>query len=198
MFIHRVMESFKGDNETEKNLAEALLQPEEAAIHAEQRRDQPYKEQSFGHKLWLEMKKLWVIVGPSIFSHLDSSNMNVITQAFAGHLGEVELAAISIVKTIIVSFNFGLLLGMASALETLCGQAYGAKRYHMLGIYMQRSWIVLFLCCFLLLPFYIFVTSLLKFLGQPDEVAEWSGVVAVWLIPLHFSFAFQFPLQRFL
>lgn len=87
---------------------------------------------------------------------------------------------------------------MASALETLCGQAFGAKRYHMLGIYMQRSWIVLFLCCFLLLPFYVFATPLLKWLGQPDDVAEESGVVALWLIPLHFSFAFQFPLQRFL
>ncbi|WVZ18749.1 hypothetical protein V8G54_006071 [Vigna mungo] len=192
------MESFKGHNETEKNLAETLLQPEEAAIHAEQRHDQPYDEQSFGNKLWLETKKLWVIVGPSIFSRLALYNMNVVTQAFAGHLGEVELAAISIANTVIVGFNFGLLLGMASALETLCGQAYGAKRYHMLGIYMQRSWIVLFLCCFVLLPFYIFATPLLKFLGQPDEVAEWSGVVAVWLIPLHFSFAFQFPLQRFL
>lgn len=87
---------------------------------------------------------------------------------------------------------------MASALETLCGQAFGAKRYHMLGIYMQRSWVVLFLCCFLLLPFYVFATPILKLLGQPDDVAEWSGVVALWLIPLHFSFAFQFPLQRFL
>ncbi|KAL5098852.1 hypothetical protein RYX36_003179, partial [Vicia faba] len=34
--------------------------------------------------------------------------------------------------------------------------------------------------------------------GQPHEVAESSGIVAIWLIPLHFSFAFQFPLQRFL
>lgn len=104
------MESFKGDDETDKNLAEALLQPEEAAIHAEQRQDQPYEEQSFGNKLWHETKKLWVIVGPSIFSRLASYNMNVITQAFAGHLGEVELAAISIANTVIVGFNFGLLV----------------------------------------------------------------------------------------
>lgn len=87
---------------------------------------------------------------------------------------------------------------MASALETLCGQAFGAKRYHMLGIYLQRSWIVLFLCCFLLTPVYIFATPILKLLGQTDDVAELSGVVALWLLPLHFSFAFQFPLQRFL
>ncbi|GLT74418.1 hypothetical protein SLA2020_462190 [Shorea laevis] len=147
---------------------------------------------------WIESKKLWVIVGPSIFSRLAAYSMNIVTQAFAGHLGEVELAAISIANTVIVGFNFGLLLGMASALETLCGQAFGAKQYHMLGVYMQRSWIVLFLCCFLLLPFYIFATPLLKLLGQSDDVAELSGVLAIWMIPLHFSFAFMFPLQRFL
>ncbi|XP_031282662.1 protein DETOXIFICATION 27-like [Pistacia vera] len=149
-------------------------------------------------RVWIESKKLWQIVGPAIFSRVSAYTMNIISQAFAGHLGEVELAAISIANTVIVGFNFGLLLGMASALETLCGQAFGAKRYHMLGIYMQRSWIVLFLFCFLLLPVYVFATPILKWLGQPDDVAELSGVVAVWLIPLHFSFAFQFPVQRFL
>lgn len=87
---------------------------------------------------------------------------------------------------------------MASALETLCGQAFGAKKYHMLGIYMQRSWIVLFIGCILLLPLYLYATSILKLLGQPDNVAEQSGLVALWFIPLHFSFAFQCTLQRFL
>ncbi|KAL3527587.1 hypothetical protein ACH5RR_012243 [Cinchona calisaya] len=149
-------------------------------------------------RLWVESKMLWRIVGPAIFSRITSYSMNVITQAFAGHLGDTELAAISIVNNVIVGFDFGLLLGMASALETLCGQAFGAKKYHMLGIYMQRSWIVLFACCVLLLPVYIFASPILKLLGQPSNVAELSGSVALWLIPLHFSFAFQFPLQRFL
>jgi MATE family multidrug resistance protein len=36
--------------------------------------------------------------------------MNVITQAFAGHLREVKLAAISIANIVIVGFNFGLLV----------------------------------------------------------------------------------------
>ncbi|NP_001234398.2 ripening regulated protein DDTFR18 [Solanum lycopersicum] len=149
-------------------------------------------------RVWIETKKLWHIVGPAIFSRIASYTMNIITQSFAGHLGEVQLAAISISNTVIVGLNFGLLLGMSSALETLCGQAYGAKKHHMLGIYMQRSWIVLTLCCFLLLPMYIYATPILKSLGQPDDVAELSGIVALWFIPLHFSFAFQFPIQRFL
>ncbi|CAF1716885.1 unnamed protein product [Brassica oleracea var. botrytis] len=149
-------------------------------------------------RVWVETKKLWQIVGPAMFSRLTSYSMLVITQAFAGHLGDLELAAISIVNNVIIGFNLGLLLGMASALETLCGQAFGAKKYHMLGVYMQRSWIVLFFCCLLLLPTYLFTTPVLKFLGQPDDIAELSGVVSLWAIPLHLSFALSFPLQRFL
>ncbi|KAA8528322.1 hypothetical protein F0562_035677 [Nyssa sinensis] len=155
------------------------------------------QDQDLNRKVWIESKKLWHIVGPSIFSRVAAYSMNVVTQSFAGHLGEVELASISIANTVIAGFDFGLLLGMASALETLCGQAFGAKRYHMLGIYMQRSWIVLFLCCILLLPLYVFATPFLKLLGQPDDVAEQSGLVALWFIPMHFSFAFLFPIQRF-
>lgn len=89
-------------------------------------------------------------------------------------------------------------LGMASALETLCGQAFGAKKYYMLGVYVQRSWVILTLCCILLLPLYIFASPILKILGQPDDVAEQTGLLALWFIPQHFSFAFQFPIQRFL
>uniref|UniRef100_A0A7N0UVD7 Uncharacterized protein n=1 Tax=Kalanchoe fedtschenkoi TaxID=63787 RepID=A0A7N0UVD7_KALFE len=87
---------------------------------------------------------------------------------------------------------------MASALETLCGQSYGAKQYHLLGIHLQRSWIVMFITSILLLPLFIFATPILQLIGTSQTVAELSGVVAVWLIPLHLSFPFQFTLQRFL
>ncbi|EEF48574.1 protein DETOXIFICATION 27 isoform X2 [Ricinus communis] len=147
---------------------------------------------------WLESIKIWEIAGPSIFSRLAMFSMTVITQAFAGHLSDINLAAISIATTVIIAVSFGFLLGMASALETLCGQAYGAKQYHILGLYMQRSWIVLFLCSILLLPMFLFATPILKLIGQPEEVAEQTGLVAIWLIPFHFSFPFQFTLQRFL
>ncbi|XP_058184938.1 protein DETOXIFICATION 27-like isoform X2 [Rhododendron vialii] len=149
-------------------------------------------------RVWIESKMLWHIVGPSMLSRLTTYSMFVITQAFAGHLGDHELAAVSIASNVVVGFNFGLLLGMASALETLCGQAFGAKKYHMLGIYLQRSWIVLFICCILLLPLYLFASPILKLLGQPSGIAELSGIVSLWMIPLHFSYAFQFPLHRFL
>ncbi|CAI0412937.1 unnamed protein product [Linum tenue] len=148
--------------------------------------------------VWQESKNLWLVAGPSIFSRVAMFSLTVVTQAFAGHLGELNLAAISMVCFVIIGISFGFLLGMASALETLCGQAYGAKQYHMLGIYMQRSWIVLFLCSLLLLPLFLFAAPLLKLIGQPADVAEKTGLVALWLIPFHLSFPFQFTLQRFL
>ncbi|XP_048625328.1 protein DETOXIFICATION 28 isoform X3 [Brassica napus] len=156
------------------------------------------KDRKTKRKIWMETKKLWRIVGPAIFTRVSTYSIFIITQAFAGHLGELELAAISIVNNVIVGFNYGLLLGMATALETLCGQAFGAKKYDKLGVYLQRSWIVLFLCSILLLPVYFFTSPILKFVGQPDDIAELSGTVAVWAIPAHFSFAFFFPINRFL
>ncbi|GAU42631.1 hypothetical protein TSUD_238230 [Trifolium subterraneum] len=67
------------------------------------------EEQKLTRKVWIESKKLWHIVGPAIFSRIASYSMLVITQAFAGHLGDLELAAISIANNVVVGFDFGLL-----------------------------------------------------------------------------------------
>lgn len=67
-------------------------------------------DQSFGRRFCIESKKLWHIVGPAIFSRIASYSMFVITQAFAGHLGDLELAAMSIASNVVVGFDFGLMV----------------------------------------------------------------------------------------
>lgn len=91
-----------------------------------------------------------------------------------------------------------LQLGMGSALETLCGQAFGAGKVYLLGVYLQRSWIILFATCFLILPLYIFATPVLKLLGQRDDIAELAGKFSIQVIPQMFSLAINFPTQKFL
>ncbi|WVZ92458.1 hypothetical protein U9M48_038522 [Paspalum notatum var. saurae] len=147
---------------------------------------------------WLESKKLWRIVGPAIFQRIALYGINVVSQAFIGHLGDLELAAFSIAATVVAGFNFGFLLGMASALETLCGQAFGAKKYHMLGVYLQRSWIALLLFAVALTPTYILMEDLLLLIGQSPELALLAGQMSIWLIPQHFAVAMLVPLTRFL
>ena len=87
---------------------------------------------------------------------------------------------------------------MGSALETLCGQAFGAGQVYLLGVYMQRSWIILWVTCILILPVYIFATPVLKLLGQEDDIANLAGSFAIKIIPQLFSLAINFPTQKFL
>jgi MATE family multidrug resistance protein len=86
---------------------------------------------------------------------------------------------------------------MASALETLCGQAYGAKQYSMIGIYLQRSWIILLLTALLLVPLFVFTEPLLVALGQPADVARLAGELSMCMLPMHFQFAIILPLNKF-
>nr|WAU17108.1 MATE2 [Alopecurus myosuroides] len=147
---------------------------------------------------WVESKLLWRIVGPAIFQRVALYGINVVAQAFIGHIGDLELAAFSIASTVVAGFNFGFLLGMASALETLCGQAFGAKKYHMLGIYLQRSWVVLLLFAVALTPTYVFTEDVLLLLGQSPELSRLAGKMSIWLLPQHFAMAMLLPLTRFL
>jgi MATE family multidrug resistance protein len=87
---------------------------------------------------------------------------------------------------------------MGSALETLCGQAYGAGQHDMLGIYMQRSWVILLTTAVILSPLYIFAEPLLKLIGQTDAISEAAGVFAIWMIPQLFAYALNFPIAKFL
>ncbi|XP_062090365.1 protein DETOXIFICATION 34 [Humulus lupulus] len=146
----------------------------------------------------VESSKLWAIAGPIVFNIWCNYGINSFTNIFVGHLGDVELSAVAISLSVIANFSFGFLLGMGSALETLCGQAFGAGQVEMLGVYMQRSWIILLATCFILLPLYIFSTPILKLLGQEDQIAELAGKFTIQIIPQMFSLAITFPTQKFL
>ncbi|KAI5311679.1 hypothetical protein L3X38_040852 [Prunus dulcis] len=85
---------------------------------------------------WIETVQLWKIAGPTVITMLCMYGTSSAVVLFVGHIGAVELSAVSISLTIIARVSDGFLLGTGSALETLCGQAFGAGKIHMLGIYM--------------------------------------------------------------
>ncbi|XP_059667113.1 protein DETOXIFICATION 35 [Cornus florida] len=147
---------------------------------------------------WIETVKLWKIAGPIVFNILCQYGTNSVTTIFVGHLGNIELSSVAIALSVIGTFSFGFLLGMGSALETLCGQAFGAGQVYLLGVYMQRSWIILWVTCIILLPIYFFTTPILKLLGQEDDIADLAGTFTIKIIPQLFALAIIFPAQKFL
>ncbi|CAH1442825.1 unnamed protein product [Lactuca virosa] len=152
----------------------------------------------FVSQFGIESKRMWCLAGPAIFTAVCRYSLGAVTQTFAGHVGTLDLAAFSVENSVIAGFSLGIMLGMGSALETLCGQAYGAGQINMMGVYMQRSWIILITTALLMLSLYIFATPVLLLIGQKEEIAHAAGRMALWMIPQLFAYALNFPMAKFL
>ena len=94
--------------------------------------------------------------------------------------------------------NYFLQLGMGSAVETLCGQAYGAHKYEMLGVYLQRSAILLVATGIPLTIIYCLSKQILILLGESKAIASEAAIFVYGLIPQIFAYAVNFPIQKFL
>ncbi|KAK4852564.1 hypothetical protein QYF36_025055 [Acer negundo] len=133
-------------------------------------------------RIWNEFKIIWRITFPSMVARMTSFGIILATQSFLGHVSEIDLATFALVQSIFLRFVNGILLGMSSATETLCGQAYGAKQYHMMGIYLQRSWIVDLVTATIFVPIFVFASPILKLLGQEESIAEAAMNIGAWLM----------------
>ncbi|MFS7973819.1 putative multi antimicrobial extrusion protein [Helianthus anomalus] len=78
---------------------------------------------------------------------------------------------------------------MASALETLCGQAFGARQYHRLGTYTYGAMISLILVCFPISILWVYIDKLLILLGQDPLISAEARKFSVWLIPTLFLYS---------
>ncbi|KAI8528184.1 hypothetical protein RHMOL_Rhmol12G0131000 [Rhododendron molle] len=166
----------------------------------------------FCREFYEESKKLWYLAAPAILTSGCQYSLGAITQVFAGQLGTTELATFSVENSIIAGFGMGIMLswattwlllqylqlGMGSALETLCGIAFGAGKIEMLGIYMQRSWVILNSTALIVMFVYVFATPFLEIMGQTEAISKEAGTFALWMIPQLFAYAMNYPLTKFL
>ncbi|CAH2047938.1 unnamed protein product, partial [Thlaspi arvense] len=146
----------------------------------------------------IESKLLFKLAAPAVIVYMINYLMSMSTQIFSGHLGNLQLAAASLGNTGIQVFAYGLMLGMGSAVETLCGQAYGGGKYDMLGIYLQRSAVLLTLTGVFLTLIYVFSRPILLLLGESPEIASAAALFVYGLIPQIFAYGMNFPIQKFL
>nr|GEY76224.1 protein transparent testa 12-like [Tanacetum cinerariifolium] len=87
---------------------------------------------------------------------------------------------------------------MGSAVKTLCGQAYGAHQYEMLGVHLQRSTILLMAMAIPFMFLYIFCKSLLILIGQSTQTVAAASLFIFGLIPQIFVYGTNFSIQKFL
>lgn len=87
---------------------------------------------------------------------------------------------------------------MASALETMCGQAYGAEQYQKLGAYTCSAIFSLFLACIPISLLWIYSENLLVLIGQDPLIAAGAGKFSMLLIAALIPCAIVECLVRFL
>ncbi|CAN0891431.1 Protein DETOXIFICATION 16 [Linum grandiflorum] len=136
-----------------------------------------------------EVKRQVWLAGPMIAVSLLQYSLNLISVMFVGHLGELSLSSASMATSFATVTGFSLLLGMASALDTFCGQAYGARQYHTMSIHMQRAMLVLLVISIPLSVVWANTARILIAVGQQQDIAEGAGTYATFMIPSIFAYA---------
>ncbi|KAJ8769621.1 hypothetical protein K2173_005224 [Erythroxylum novogranatense] len=183
-----LLETFKSNHEAVSSELEEILTSDTPSSHLHR----------LTSALSVELKLLFRLAAPAVIVYLLNNALSMFTHIFGGHLGNLELAAVSLGNTGIQVFAYGLMLGMGSAVETLCGQAYGAHKYEMLGIYLQRSTVLLMATGIPLMLIYIFSKPILTLLGEPENIASAAALFVYGLVPQIFAYAANFPIQKFL
>ncbi|XP_025656382.1 protein DETOXIFICATION 14 isoform X2 [Arachis hypogaea] len=86
---------------------------------------------------------------------------------------------------------------MAGALETLCGQTYGAEEFRKLGNYTCCAIITLILVCVPITLMWIFTDKILMLFSQDPAISHAARAYCIHLIPALFGYAVLQSLIRY-
>jgi len=111
-------------------------------------------------------------------------------------LGEKYLAAGLLGQMVANATGFSIVMGLGTALDTLCPQAFGAKEYKLVGVYLQRAILILTLSLFPIFFFWCFTEKILITFGNIDQEAAhlsqlWVYCLMVGIWPLSVFDAFR-------
>jgi len=123
----------------------------------------------------------------------------MISLAFVGRLGQLELAACALASTLANVTGMSVLVGLSSAQSTLSAQAFGAKQFELVGVILQRTVSVLLLACVGIGLLWAYgVGPFLRLTGQDPLVVKLAEAYLIWSIPGLAGFALNVSLMRFL
>ncbi|KAL6845482.1 hypothetical protein ACP4OV_024977 [Aristida adscensionis] len=176
-----------------------------AAADGQERRAAPIGGQRWSPSSWLrravDTEEAWAqlqFAVPMILTSMSYYGIPLVSVMFAGHLGEVHLAGATLGNSWATVTGYALVTGLSGGLETLCGQAYGARLYRALGLYLQASLLVAAAAAALVSALWCFTEPLLLWLGQDPAVSRAAAAFVRPQVPGLFAFAFVQCLLRYL
>ncbi|XP_064636780.1 multidrug and toxin extrusion protein 1-like [Lineus longissimus] len=128
--------------------------------------------------------------------------LNVIQQSisilFSGHLGDKELGGVSLANTVIKVAAVTIGNGLATACDTLFSQTYGSGNMKQVGMYLQRSWVIITLSVFPCIAILLNTNGILRLAGQDPKVAEIADGFCLVMLPAIFANHWYTILSRYI
>ncbi|EKD21673.1 uncharacterized protein L3040_004897 [Drepanopeziza brunnea f. sp. 'multigermtubi'] len=123
-----------------------------------------------------EAKTLWTYSSPLVITFVLQYSLTVASIFTVGHLGKVELGAVSLASMTANISGYAIYQGLATSLDTLCAQAYGSGRKHLVGLQLQRMVYFLWALTIPIGIIWIFAENILEKMVPEKESARLAGL----------------------
>ncbi|KAF9608565.1 hypothetical protein IFM89_009997 [Coptis chinensis] len=145
-----------------------------------------------------EIKEIGKISGPTALTGLVLYSRAMISMLFLGYLGELELAAGSLSIGFANITGYSVISGLAMGMEPICGQAFGAKQWKLLGLTLQRTVLLLLSASIPISFMWLNMKRILLWCGQDEEISATAHVFILFSIPDLFFLSLLHPLRIYL
>ncbi|XP_073033154.1 protein DETOXIFICATION 49-like [Primulina eburnea] len=135
---------------------------------------------------------------PMILTGLLLYSRSLISMLFLGRLGDLTLAGGSLAVGFANITGYSILSGLAMGMEPICGQAFGAKKYKILGFSLQRTVLLLALTSFPISILWLNMKKILLLCGQDEAIATQAQEYLFYSLPDLFAQALLHPLRIYL
>ncbi|CAL9029986.1 unnamed protein product [Prunus brigantina] len=146
----------------------------------------------------IEAKCIANIAFPMVLTGLLLYSRTMISMLFLGRLGELALAGGSLAIGFANITGYSVLSGLAMGMEPICGQAYGAKRFKLLGLTLQRTVILLLLTSIPIALLWFNMKRILLSCGQQDDIATQAQYYIFYSLPDLIAQSLLHPLRIYL
>jgi hypothetical protein len=147
-----------------------------------------------GHEGWMMLS----IAAPVALSFLCRSTMFLVDVAVLGRINTDYLAGAALANVWMKLTSTFWDYGIGGAVGTMCGQAYGAKNYRLVGLYVQQALVWTLMGSLPVAGLWLMTGHVLRLVGVSREQSELAAEFAYWSLFKLLPVSVYYVLQRWM